>query len=112
MAKNEIGWSTIWKPKVFDINPEGKEIAELKRVARWRTARVLDVGCGDGRLSLQMAALGAHVLGIDPEPSQIRAARRQVPKRLADRVDFRVGTVGDLAGQSGLYDIILFSLSL
>ncbi len=112
MAKKDVGWSKVWKPRWFNIDPEGKEIAALKRMARWPHARVLDVGCGSGRLSLQVAALGAHVVGIDPEPSQIRAARRQVPKRLADRVDFRVGTLGDLAGQSGLYDIVLFSLSL
>ncbi len=112
MAKKDVGWSKTWKPKVASIDPEGREIAELKQMARWDHARVLEVGCGCGRLTTRVAALGAHVVAIDPEPSQIRAARRQVPKRLVDRVDFRVGSIGGLGGQPGSFDIILFSLSL
>ncbi len=112
MAQNEVGWSTAWKPQWFDVDPERREIAQLKRVARWRGARVLDVGCGDGRLSAQLAELGARVVGIDPQPTQIRAARRRLAKRLAERVEFRVGTLGSLMEPPGSFDIILFSLSL
>lgn len=37
--------------------------------------RILDVGCGDGALTQQLAASGAIVTGIDASPSMIAAAR-------------------------------------
>ena len=36
--------------------------------------RVLDVGCGDGRLSLDLTQAGARVVGVDRSPSMLRAA--------------------------------------
>ena len=41
--------------------------------------RVLDLGCGTGELSAQMAASGAEVLGIDSVASMIGAARSSHP---------------------------------
>jgi SAM-dependent methyltransferase len=37
--------------------------------------RILDVGCGDGALTAQIAARGAHVIGIDNSPELVAAAR-------------------------------------
>ncbi len=39
-------------------------------------ARVLDVGCGFGRHSVELARRNYHVLGIDPAAAMIRAARQ------------------------------------
>lgn len=39
-------------------------------------ARVLDVGCGFGRHSVELARRNHHVLGIDPAAAMIRAARQ------------------------------------
>jgi len=43
------------------IDPEAKEIDALRRVARWHGARVLEIGCGDGRLTLRPGAKHRHV---------------------------------------------------
>ena len=37
--------------------------------------RVLDLGCGDGHLSLKIAGCGAAVVGVDASPEQVAAAR-------------------------------------
>ena len=37
--------------------------------------RILDLGCGDGALTLRLAETGADVVGIDSAPEQVRAAR-------------------------------------
>lgn len=52
-------------------------------------SRVLDLGCGTGRLALGLAAAGHVVTGIDPASASIDAARR---KPGADTVTWIVGT--------------------
>ena len=37
--------------------------------------RILDLGCGDGQLTLRIAASGASVVGIDASPAMVSAAR-------------------------------------
>jgi ubiquinone/menaquinone biosynthesis C-methylase UbiE len=52
-------------------------------------ARVLDLGCGTGRLALRMAAAGHTVTGVDPARSSLDAARA---KPGADQVRWMEGT--------------------
>lgn len=47
--------------------------------------RILDIGCGDGALTAQIAATGAETIGLDASDSMIGAARaRGVDARLGD----------------------------
>src|SRR5215211_7487707 len=41
--------------------------------------RVLDLGCGTGQLTAQIAARGADVIGIDRSPDMVEQARRNFP---------------------------------
>jgi trans-aconitate methyltransferase len=38
--------------------------------------RILDLGCGDGALTRQLADLGCDVVGVDSSPDQVEAARK------------------------------------
>ena len=50
--------------------------------------RILDVGCGDGALSIKMIDLGAEVVGIDNSPDMVEAARSNgVYAELLDAAD-------------------------
>jgi len=56
-------------------------------------ARVVDLGCGTGRLAIGMAAAGHRVTGIDPAPASLEAARR---KQGSELVTWLHGTAIDL----------------
>jgi trans-aconitate methyltransferase len=54
--------------------------------------RILDVGCGTGHLTADIAAKGASTLGIDASPAMIAQARQNFPKlsfQLVDAADFQ-----------------------
>ncbi len=94
------------------IDPEGKEIAALRRLANWGGARVLEFGCGDGRLTLRLAYLGAHVVAFDPKPSLIHYARCNLPKRFAKQIKYFIGSAGKLDHPTGSLDRVVFAWSL
>jgi SAM-dependent methyltransferase len=49
------------------------------RVVEWLDAKpaesILDLGCGDGQLTLRLAATGASLIGVDLSPEMLAAAR-------------------------------------
>ncbi|MEM6666625.1 MAG: methyltransferase domain-containing protein [Pseudomonadota bacterium] len=52
---------------------------------------ILDVGCGDGRLTLQIRDAGALVTGLDSSPDLLAATQEKgIPTFLADASDFQV----------------------
>ncbi len=59
---------------------------------------VLDVGCGDGTLTLQIKERGADVVGIDNSLSMVGAARAKgLDARLMDAADLRFAEAFDAA---------------
>lgn len=88
---------------VLDADQLGRLVASLAPeeggVSRDRPLRVLDLGCGAGRLAEHLAATtGASVLGIDRSRGAIRRARERVARRppAAGRVAFRVADLESL----------------
>ncbi len=96
----------------YVVDPERREVSALERVAVWRGRRVIEIGCGDGRLTLRLAGLGARVHAMDPDPKRIRAARRSLPRRFAERVRYRVGRAERLNLPDQSFDLAVFAWSL
>ena len=71
-------------------------------------ARVLDLGCGTGRITLRLAAAGHRVTGIDPARASLEAARL---KPGAERVTWIEGTAADLAADhpAAAFDLALMT---
>jgi trans-aconitate methyltransferase len=51
--------------------------------------RILDLGCGTGHLTAQIAETGAHVIGIDKSPDMIQQARQKYPSLQFEVMDAR-----------------------
>jgi SAM-dependent methyltransferase len=57
--------------------------------AQHRPERVVDVGCGSGRMGIRLAARGATVVGLDFAPDMLRLARELAAQAgVADRCVF------------------------
>ncbi|GAA2938613.1 class I SAM-dependent methyltransferase [Streptomyces enissocaesilis] len=58
-----------------DIHGEAAFCAALLKPA----ARVLDAGCGTGRIAIRLAQLGHYCTGVDVDSSMLAVARRDAP---------------------------------
>lgn len=63
-----------------------------------RASRVLDAGCGTGRVGAELATRGHQVTGVDADAALILAARADYPEQrwiAADLVDLDLSSHGD-----------------
>jgi ubiquinone/menaquinone biosynthesis C-methylase UbiE len=94
------------------IDPEGVEMAALAELAPADGLRVLEVGCGDGRLTFQVAPAAASVLAVDPDEERIEKARRSMPAELTEKVTFAAQGAAEVDVPRHSFDLALFSWSL
>ena len=92
------------------VDPERHEIDLLLEMApELRGARVLEVGCGDGRLTKLYAHLASGVLAIDPSERRIEAARSA---SVAQSVRFRRAGIEDVRRSAVAFDVGILAWSL
>lgn len=72
----------------IQIDPEGTEIKYLNRFANFNGKRVLEIGCGDGRLTWRYAKSARNVTGIDLLADDLRVASIDRPVDLEGKVFF------------------------
>jgi ubiquinone/menaquinone biosynthesis C-methylase UbiE len=77
-----------------------------------RRKRVIDVGCGDGRMALGCAPYAAHIVGVDPDPDAIRYARARARELGITNVEFKVGVAQELPYGDKHFDVVVLSWTL
>jgi 2-polyprenyl-3-methyl-5-hydroxy-6-metoxy-1,4-benzoquinol methylase len=97
-------------PSVLD--PEGAHLASLRRLARFDHASVVEVGCGDGRLTSSLAEEAASIVAFDPEADAVATAKERLAADLAERVTFRVASARQIEIPRTQFGIVVFSWSL
>ena len=87
-----------------------EEPALLDAIGDIGGARVLDLGCGDGRFALTALELGARSYhGIDASPSMIEVARGTVTDR---RATFDCRAIEQLEADTPAYDVVTSRMAL
>jgi 2-polyprenyl-3-methyl-5-hydroxy-6-metoxy-1,4-benzoquinol methylase len=96
------------------VDPENNEPRALFDLADFSGQRVLEIGCGDGRLTWRYADKAAQVTAIDPFEESIARANECVPEDLKSRVEFRHIAFDDFAtaNTSSIFSIAVLSWSL
>ena len=82
------------------VDPENNEPRALFDLADINGRRVLEIGCGDGRLTWRYADKAAHVTAIEPFEESITRAKENTPDHLKSRVEFRNIGFDDFAAAS------------
>ena len=69
--------------------------------------QVIDVGCGGGSISVGLAKLVRHVIGVDLEEAAFADARQYAAQHGIDNVEFRAGSVYALDFPADQFDACL-----
>ena len=91
----------------MEQDKEQLETRMIEQFADLRGKTVLEIGCGDGRVSGKLAGKAGRYTAIDPDSQSIEKARSRI-----DNADLRVGSGERLAFDNASFDAILFTLSL
>jgi SAM-dependent methyltransferase len=85
----------------FYFAPRPKWPPVERRALRYVRGRVLDVGCGGGRVCLEAQAKGLDVVGVDVSPGAVEACRRRGVR------DVRLLGIDDVDESLGPFDTIV-----
>lgn len=77
------------------IDPEGTEIGVIHKLVDFAGKTVLEVGCGDGRMTWRYAEQAASVLALDTNEQKIEQAIRNTPEPLRSDVRFLAADITD-----------------
>lgn len=93
-------------------DPEDVETRALHDYADFTGQRVLEIGCGDGRLTWRYADRAAHIVAIDPDTDEIASALEDCPADLRHKIELQALRLEELSIPAEKFDLALLSWSL
>jgi ubiquinone/menaquinone biosynthesis C-methylase UbiE len=94
------------------VDPDRIEITAIRELVDVADRHVIEIGCGDGRLTFQYAPEAASVFAFDSDDETIRLAHAQTPDELRGKIRFDVADAAQIELPKGEFDLALFSWSL
>ena len=91
---------------------EGVETGAIAELVDLKRKRVLDVGCGRGRLTEFAASRAAGVFAFDPDEEAVEEARSRLSPAARSRVTFAVAGAEEFDAPRHRFDIALCGWSL
>ncbi len=92
-------WNRVATSKQFTHPIDGNTFSKLVS----STARILDLGCGYGRVSVKIRDLGfPHIIGIDSSQEMVKRGKAQHPD-----LDLRVAEGSVLPFENGAFDVVV-----
>ncbi len=93
-------------------DPEGAETRFLHDIVDVTNAHVLEIGCGEGRLTWRYAASADKVVGIDLDTVRLATAHRECPPKLQANTGFTLATTNTLPFPSEAFDLAILAWSM
>src|SRR5438105_10436078 len=78
------------------VDPDGVELPTIRELVDLARLDVVEIGCGDERMTFGCAEQAASVLAFDSDEELVREARRSTPRALRDRIRFEVADAAEI----------------
>jgi SAM-dependent methyltransferase len=88
-------------------DPDGVTLSHLLKVPGVKDREVLEIGCGDGRITRGLVPHVKRLVAVDPDAEALEKARVRIP-----RAEFHQGSGEALAFPDRSFDAVLFTMSL
>ncbi len=82
-------------------------LKKIQQFAELDNKHILEIGCGDGRITSMIVGKANTIIAIDPDEESIKEAQETIPG-----ADFRTGTGECLEFSNNCFDLVIFTLSL
>lgn len=92
-------------------DPERSEARHLLEHVEVKSKRILEIGCGDGRLTWSYSASAGKVAAIDLDREALRLARIERPSDLEGRALFAAASAVRLPFPKAGFDLAIFAWS-
>jgi ubiquinone/menaquinone biosynthesis C-methylase UbiE len=92
-------------------DPQRKETKYLHRFADFAQRRVLEIGCGEGRLTWQYARETHSTIAIDLDPDSLRVATLDRPSDLVNKAYFSLARSEQLPFSKETFDMAILAWS-
>jgi ubiquinone/menaquinone biosynthesis C-methylase UbiE len=93
-------------------DPEGSERKVLHKFVDFTGRRVLEVGCGEGRLTWKYASASTWTVGVDADTNALRVASFDRPVPLEKKAHFAASEAERLPFRKHTFDIAVLAWSL
>ncbi len=93
-------------------DPEGNEKKYLHKFADFKNKRVLEIGCGEGRMTWKYASASNLTIGLDPDRDALRVARADSHADLRGQVHFANASARNIPFTKETFDIAILAWSL
>ena len=90
---------------------EQNETKLLHKFGNFHNKRILEIGCGEGRLTWKYASGSRLTVGLDTDRNAIRIAQAEKPSELAKTVSFANAEAEQLPFVNESFDIALLAWS-
>jgi ubiquinone/menaquinone biosynthesis C-methylase UbiE len=93
-------------------DPERNETRYLHQFAEFNNRRVLEVGCGEARMTWQYARATQKTIGVDLDRDSLRVAKVDRPHDLETKVFFACAASQNLPFAKEKFDLAVLAWSL
>jgi ubiquinone/menaquinone biosynthesis C-methylase UbiE len=93
-------------------DPEGNETAQLAAIKALAGTHVLEIGCGDGRMTWRYAALPRSIMAFDSDADKLAAAEAGRPSHHHRSVTFLQASAEAIPFASERFDAAILAWSL
>lgn len=101
-------YNKYWNLWCDQYDPDNLELENIRRLVHIEGKDILEIGCGNGRLTRFLAKHAKRVVGIDKDSKMIESARKLTSQ---DNISYATMDALDLSVE-GSFDIVLFTWSL